>query len=386
MARPRRFRLGFLLLGLVVVALVIWAVFGHPKDNKPKKAPVVAVAAAKATVQDVPVAVTALGSALPWQGVTIRTQVNGKLLQVPVREGSYVSSGALLAQIDPAPYRAVLMQAQGNLKRDQALLENARLDLKRFETLASQDSIALQQRDTQRALVKQDEGIVLTDQGAVAAAQVNLNWCRITSPVAGRVGVRLVDPGNIVATTDTNGIIIVNQISPIAVTFTIPESDFQRLSDASNGFTRPLATEAFGQENGADLGAGELSIADNHVDQTTGMVLMKARFPNASQRLWPSQFVNVRLTLNTLSQVIIIPAGAVNHGPKGDFAYVIGADDKVSARPITVGLSQDDIAVIKSGIQVGDTVVTDGQLSLKPGSHVRIQKPSPAKGGKGAGA
>jgi multidrug efflux system membrane fusion protein len=379
MANPRRFRWGFALLGVLLVGLIIWAVVGAHKPAKTTKAPVVAVTAAKAVVRDVPVAVTAIGAAQAWQGVVIRAQVNGVLKRVPVHEGSYVAAGDLLAEIDSAPYRAALMQAQGALKRDRALLDEARIDLKRFQTLASQDSIAKQQVDTQGALVKQDEGTVLIDQGAVAAAQVNVNYCRITAPVSGRVGVRLVDPGNIVSTSDTTGIITVNQIMPIAVTFTVPQGDFQKLSDVSKAFTQPLVTQALSQETGGDLGSGELSIADNHVDATTGTVQMKARFPNASKHLWPNQFVNVRLTLQTLKQVTTIPATAVNQGPKGAFAYVVGPDRKVVARPITVTTTQDALAVVKSGVEAGDMVVTDGQLSLKPGSVVAVRKPSAQK-------
>jgi membrane fusion protein, multidrug efflux system len=386
MATHRRFRLGFALLGVVLLGLVLWASLHSRPSAKPlMKDPVVPVAVAAAAVKDVPVAVEAIGSALPWQGVTIRAQVNGKLLSVPVREGSFVKTGDVLAEIDPAPYRAALLQAQGALRRDQALLENARLDLKRYQELAAQDSIAGQQVDTQAALVKQDEGVVMTDQGAVAAAQVNLNYCHIVSPVTGRVGVRLVDPGNIVSTTDTTGIVTVNQISPMAVTFTIPEADFQRLATASANFTRPLATRAFGQENGADLGAGELSIADNHVDSATGMVLMKARFPNGDQRLWPNQFVNVKLTLNTLNGVLAIPAAGVNHGPNGAYAYVVGRGDRAELRPLDVALVQGGQAVIKSGLKPGERVVTDGQLSLKDGSRVSVHPATVAKGAGAAG-
>ena len=380
MERPRRFRLGFMLLGLLLLGMIVWFVLSNHKPKETKKVAPTPVAVAKAAVKDVPVAIAAIGSALPWQGVTIRTQVNGKLIAVPFKEGAYVKQGQLLAQIDEAPYRAVLIQAQGALKRDQALLAEARIDLKRYQTLAAQDSIAKQQVDTQAALVKQDEGTVLIDQGTVAAAQVNVNYCRITSPVTGRMGVRLVDPGNIVSTTDTTGIAIVNQITPIAVLFTIPEADFQRLSNVSHGFTIPLQTEASSQETSADLGQGELSIADNHVDQTTGMVQMKARFQNADQHLWPNQFVNVRLTLQTLQHAVAIPSGAVNQGPKGAFAYVVSADKTVSVRPIVVETTQDATAVIRSGIKPGETVVTDGQLILKPGAKVAIQG-----GGRNAG-
>jgi multidrug efflux system membrane fusion protein len=366
------------ILGALLVLLILWAIFGQHKAAKPAKIPTVPVTVAKAAVRDVPLTIIALGAAQAWQGVTIRTQVNGKLVKVAFHEGSYVAKGALLAEIDPAPYRAVLLQAQGALKRDQALLAAARVDLKRYQTLVAQDSIAKQQVDTQAALVKQDEGTVLIDQGTVAAAQVNVNYCKIRSPVAGRVGVRLVDPGNIVSTSDTTGIVTVNQIMPIAVTFTVPQGDFQRLSDVSGNFTRPMATEALSQETGAPLSAGELSIADNHVDQTTGTVALKARFGNADKRLWPGQFVNVSLTLQTLAHATVIPAAAVNQGPKGAFAYVVGADKTVTARPLTVAATQDAIAVIKAGLQPGETVVTDGQMSLKPGSTVAIRQPNGA--------
>ncbi len=374
-------RWGFVLLGLVLVGLIAWIVFAGHKPKEQKKVAPTSVSVAQATVEDVPLSIGALGSALPWQGVTIHTQANGKLLKVAFHEGSYVKAGDLLAEVDPAPYKAVLLQAQGALKRDQALLEEARLDLKRYQTLSAQDSIPRQQLDQQAALVKQDEGVVLADQGTVAAAEVNLRYCRITSPVTGRVGVRLVDAGNIVSTTDTTGIVIVNQITPIAVIFTVPQGDFQRLSDVSNGFSHPLLTTALSQETGAELGTGELSIADNKVDPSTGTVQLKARFPNDGHTLWPGQFVNVRLTLQTLSQATVIPAAAVNQGPKGPFAYVVGPDMKASMRPLVIAATQDQVAVVKSGIKPGETVVTDGQLSLKPGAAVSVHG-----GGQGKGA
>jgi multidrug efflux system membrane fusion protein len=379
MAVPRRLRWGFALLGLLLIALVLWAVVGRRPRPKAMRPPAVAVSVAKVAVQDVPISISVLGAAQAWQGVLIRAQVNGVLKNVAVREGSDVKAGELLAEIDCTPYRATLLQTQGALERDRALLEEARVDLARYQTLVAQDSIGTQQRDVQAALVKQDEGTVHVDEGSVAAAQVNVGYCRITSPVTGRVGVRMVDPGNLVSTTDTTGIIIVNQISPIAVTFTVPQGDFQRLSDVSNGFTRPLTTEALSQDTGAMLGTGELSIADNRVDQTTGTVTMKARFPNASKRLWPGQFVNVRLVLQTLPRVTAIPVTAVNQGPKGPFAYVVDADSKVAMRPITVLATQDAVAVIQAGLSPGETVVTDGQISLRPGVTVATRQPSASK-------
>jgi len=377
MAAPRRRRWGFVLLGVLLLGLVVWAVVAGRKPVKAAKPPSVAVSAAKVTAQDIPIAVTALGAAQAWQGVLINAQVSGMLTYV-AREGSDVAAGDLLAEINSAPYRAALVQAQGALRRDQALLEGARVDLARYQKLATQDSIARQQADDQAALVKQDEGTVRVDEGSVAAAQVNVNYCRIVSPVSGRVGVRLIDPGNIVSPSTTTGIISVNQIAPIAVTFTVPQGDFQRLSDASNAFTHPLTTQALSQETGAGLGSGELMISDNHVDPSTGTVEMKARFPNAAKRLWPGQFVNVRLTLQSLPRATTIPASAVNPGPNGTFAYVIGADRKVTARPIAILATQDATAVIRSGLKPGETVVTDGQMSLRPGLSVTIRSANPA--------
>jgi multidrug efflux system membrane fusion protein len=402
MAVRRRFSWVFVILGLLAVVLVGWVVL-HPKPKPKPKAPVVAVTAAVAQAQDVPVAITALGAAQAWRSDTILAQVSGKLLTVPFVEGSFVKAGALLAQIDPAPYRAALRQAEGALARDRALLANARLDLARYQALAAQDSVSRQTLETQAALVKEDEGTVMIDEGVVAADQINLNYTRVTAPIAGRVGVRLVDPGNIVtgnassaSVTTTSaagasglsgnttgsgggtGIAIVNQIEPIAVTFTVPQGDFQRISDVSAGFTRPLAVAATSQDTGAPLGQGSLTIADNRVDPSTGMVVLKARFPNADHHLWPGQFVNVSLTLQTLKQATTIPAAAVNQGPGGAFAYVVGADGVAKARPVKVASTQGSIAVVSSGVGAGETVVVDGQMILKPGSKVRARPPAPA--------
>ncbi|MBV9510410.1 MAG: efflux RND transporter periplasmic adaptor subunit [Caulobacteraceae bacterium] len=374
----RRFRSGFVVLGVIALALFAWGIFGK-KPAKPQKAPAVAVAVARVTSQDVPVVITALGAAQPWSSVTIHAQVSGKLLSVPFPEGGDVRAGQLLAQIDPAPFEAALLQAQGTLKRDQALLEDARLDLARYQTLAAQDSIARQQVDTQAALVKQDEGTVVGDEGAVKTAQVNLGYCRITSPTSGRAGVRLVDAGNLVSASDATGITTVNEVSPIAVTFTVPQGDFQRLFEASEGFRRPMKTEAISQDNSGLLDIGELSIADNHVDAATATVELKARFPNAKQTLWPGQFVNVQLTLQTLAHVLTVPNTAINQGPNGAFLYVVGPDDAVAARPVKVVASQGDIVVVKGNVKVGDAVVVDGQMVLKPGMKVRAATTPSAK-------
>jgi multidrug efflux system membrane fusion protein len=397
-SRRRRYWI-FGALGVVAVILVGWVAL-HGRSKKPAAPPSVPVTVAKATVQDVSVSITALGAAQAWTSVTVLAQVSGKLLSVDFTEGTDVRQGQVLAQIDPAPYQAVLTQAQGTLKRDQALLADARLDLARYQKLESENAIATQQVDTQAALVRQDEGTVLTDQGLVAAAEVNLRWCRIVSPIDGRVGVRLVDAGNLVSangsvsstpstaastnsssatSSGSTGIVVVNQIQPIAVTFTVPEGDFQHLLDVSNQFRTPLVTKALSQESGAILDTGELEIADNRVDPATGTVELKARFPNAQRKLWPGQFVNVQLMLQTMHQVTTIPVVAVNRGPNGSFVYVVQPDKRVAMRPVSLSWTQDTIAVVKTGVKPGDTVVTDGQMILKAGSLVRVAKTPTAK-------
>jgi len=365
MEQRRRLSKGFAVLGVVVVALVVWAALMATKPAKQQHQPPVPVTVATATVEDIPVTVSALGAAQAWQAVTITAQASGRLTYV-AQEGADVRAGELLAQIDPSLYQANLAQAQGALTRDQAMLADSRAVLARYQALLAQDSISRQQADSQAALVHQQEGLVEIDRGAVQAARVNLGYCRITSPVAGRVGVRLVDPGNVVQANGAAGIVSVNQIEPIAVTFTVPQGDFQRLSNASAGFSRPLTTVALSQETGQVLGAGELTVADNHVDQATGTVAMKARFPNAGRSLWPGQFVQVSLTLQTLPRAVVIPAAAVNQGPHGPFVYVVGADGKAHVRPLVVALTQDIRAVVQSGLQPGEKVVSDGQMLLRP--------------------
>ncbi len=390
--RPRhRWRRWILLaLGAAAVALLAWVIF-HKAPAPPAKPQPVTVTVATVLAQDVPVSITALGAAQAWTSDTILAQVSGILLSVNFVEGTNVKAGQLLAQVDPAPYQAALTQAQGTLARDQALLAGARVDLARYATLVKQDSIAKQTYADQEALVKQDEGIVLLDQGVVATAQVNLNWCRITSPIDGRVGVRLIDAGNYVttsgaasstsgvtgSTTGPVGIVIVNQIEPIAVVFSVPQGDYQRLAELSAGFSKPLATQALSQDTGASLGTGQLSIADNRVDPTTGSVKMKARFENMGDLLLPGQFVNVRLTLQTLPNATTIPTAAVNVGPSGPFVFVVGADQTVSVQPIKLGTIQGTTAVITSGLSPGQTVVTDGQMTLTAGSTVKVIAPAP---------
>jgi membrane fusion protein, multidrug efflux system len=371
----KRLPMGLVAAGAAALALFGWVLFHGSRSSTPSPPPATAITVAKVERRDVPVSINALAQAQGWQAVIVRAQVNGTLLQVPVREGSDVAKGDLIAEIDPAPFRALLMQAQGALSRDQAQLELAKLKLTRYRELGELDSIAGLDVDSQAALVSQLQGTVMVDQGEVAAAKVNLDYTRILAPVAGRVGVRLVDAGNVVSTTDTAGIVTINQISPIAVNFTVPQGEFQRLAQVSDGFHKTLTTEAYSQESGQLLDTGELVVVDNRVDPATATVQLKARFSNGERRLWPGQLLNVRLTLQTVRNVVALPTVAVNQGPKGPYAYVV-KDDTAEMRPIEVDLRQDDITVVKSGVEVGDTVVVEGQASLRPGAKVAVRHPS----------
>jgi len=377
----------------VALALFAWALF-HKKPQKPTPPRLVPVTAAKAATTNLPISISALGAAQAWTSDTIFAQVSGKLLKVNFAEGSEIHAGQVIAQVDPAPYQAALDVAEGTLRRDEATLAGAQRDLTRFQNLLKEDSIARQQVEDQEATVAQDQGTVQLDKGNVAAARINLRWCDIVSPINGRAGVRLVDPGNLVsagggsmasapntaaATNNTSatssgssGIVVINEIEPIAVTFTVPEGDFQRLNAMSNGFSKPLAVQAYSQENGALLGTGELRIADNRVDPATGTVELKARFVNDSKKLWPGQFVDVKLATQTIPNATVIPTSAINRGPKGEFAFVIGADGKAQMRPIVTEGTEGDLTAVKSGVKPGETVVTDGQMILKAGSAVRI--------------
>ena len=381
---PRKYRWGAAAIALPLIAIGAWAVMHRkaPAQTLHGGGPA-SVTTAQASLQDVTLTIDALGSAQAWRSAVIKAQVNGRLLDVPVKEGADVPAGAVLARIDPAPYRAALAQAEGALARDEALLQDAKLNLARDQKLEGQGWIARQAADTQAAQVKQYEGVVAMDRASVQTAQINLGYCNIKAPYAGRIGVRQVDPGNLVSATDATGLLTINEITPIAVTFTVPQGEFSRLAEASNGFKAPLAVQALSQETGASLGIGALSVADNHVDPASGTVALKAKFSNGDRSFWPGQFVNVRLKVQSLPNALVVPLAAVNQGPKGPFAYVVGADHHVAARPIVVAARQDASAVIASGLKPGEVVVTDGQMVLKPGMAVRVQS---AAGDTGTGA
>jgi multidrug efflux system membrane fusion protein len=352
---------------------------GAKSGKKPQDDPV-AVAVAVARLGNIQVRVPALGTVTPLASVTVRTQISGILQKIVFTEGQLVHQGDLLAQIDPRPYEAAVKQMQGNLRRDQAMLADARLDLKRYEGLVKEDSIAVQTLDTQRAVVAQDEGTVESDEGQLATAQVNLVYTHIVSPVTGRVGLRQVDQGNYVTPADTNGVVVVNQLQPITVLFSIPEDNVEALFRRMRG--GPLTVEAYDRTNSARLAEGRLLTADNQIDTTTGTVKLRAEFVNADGRLFPNQFVNVQLLLDLLENQVIIPVAAVHRGaPQGvttDFVYVINADSKVSVRPVTLGTTDGDQVAVSAGLKAGERVVTEGGDRLREGAAVMLPEATPA--------
>ena len=388
----RRSRWIFGAIGLILIAGLLW-LFLHPKPAKPAVPKSVPVSVMAVQVSSVPETITALGASQAWTSDNVVPQVTGMLTRVNFTEGANVKAGQVLAEIDPTQYQAALTQAQGTLAKDTAVLSEARTDLARYQTLVQQDSISRQTFEDQQAVVQQDEGTVQVDQGAVAAAALNLRWCHIVSPISGRAGVRNVDPGNVVSAssgqgtttltsgaTASTGIVIINQIDPIAVVFSVPQGDYQRLVEVSDGFRKPLKTEALSQETGASIATGELQIADNKVAPTTGTVTMKAKFANPNAALLPGQFVNVSLTLQTLAQAITVPSSAINQGPNGPFVYVVGPGEKAQIRPVKPGPAEGTVTVIQSGLKAGEKVVVDGQSSLDAGILVREVNGSPAAG------
>ncbi len=335
-----------------------------------------AVRTAPAVAGDMPVVLNELGTVTPLATVTVQTQISGYLQQVAFTEGQMVKPGDFLAQIDPRPYQAALETAQGTLAHDQALLAEARIDLARYQKLASQDSIAKQQVDTQAALVKQYEGSVLSDQGTVDTQKTNLIYCHITAPVAGRVGLRQVDQGNYVTPSLTNGLVVITQLQPISVIFTVPEDALpQIMPRLAAGVKLPVT--AFDRTDSHKLAEGVMAVLDNQVDTTTGTVKIRAMFDNTDSALFPNQFVNVQLLVNTIQNTVLVPTAAIQRGVPGTYVFVVKPDDTVSVQTVTIGPGDGTNTAVLKGLSIGEAVVIDGTDRLHEGAKVTVPAATP---------
>jgi multidrug efflux system membrane fusion protein len=340
---------------------------------------VVPVVSAAVSRRDVPIWLEGLGTVNAFYTVTVKPQVDGRIDKVLFTEGEAVKKGAVLLQIDPRPYQIQLESAHAALARDQANSKNARLNLDRYKTLSEQHLIAVQQMTDQQATADQLDAQIAADRAAMDAAKLNLDFAQVKSPIDGVTGVRLVDPGNVVHATDTTGLVVVTQLDPIAVIFTLPEDDLPSIMKArAEG---PLTVQALSRDGDRPLGEGTLSVIDNEINQATATARLKAIFDNPQRMLWPNQFVKARLRLTTRKDAIVAPAAVVQHGPQGTFAYVVGADSRASVRPIEVEAIQGDIAIVSRGLSPEEQVVVEGQAQLRPGIRVA---PRPAAGASSA--
>jgi multidrug efflux system membrane fusion protein len=368
----RRFGLIAGAFALIGVGLAAWHWAGQPAEAQaPASAPAaIPVQAETATKADVPIYETGLGNVQAFNTVTVKVRVDGELQKVDFTEGQMVKAGDLLAQIDPRPLQAQLDQAIAKEAQDQAQLGNARLDLRRFQDLASRQFATQQSVDTQKALVAQLEATIKGDEAAIENARVQLGYTTVTAPLTGRTGIRLIDQGNIVHATDANGIVVLTQLQPISVIFTLPEDDLPAIADAQA--KGPVTIAALSRDSKSALDQGTLALVDNQIDQTTGTLRLKATFPNPHNRLWPGQFVNIRVLLRTDSNVLTVPSGAIQRSASGLYVYRVKPDSTVEVQPVEVGPYGDHDAVVTAGLHPGDRVVTAGQYRLQPGARVAV--------------
>ena len=382
------FLLSFLLVILAVAGVVWWAQHQSAPQQSPGggrsgSAPM-SIVPETVGKGDIGINLNALGTVTSLATVTIRTQISGYLIKVVFKEGDEVRKGDLLAEIDPRPYEAALAQQRGQLARDEALLKGAQVDLTRYQGLAAQNAVPHQTLDTQIALVAQDQGLVEADRAAVKAAEVNLNYCRILSPLDGRVGLRLVDQGNYVTPGDASGLVVITQIQPISVLFTVPEDNLQAIaSRLREGATLPAAAYDRGGIN--KIADGTLQTFDSQIDPTTGTIKLRALFPNDSKLLFPNQFVNVRLLVDTHKDVVTMSTAGVQRGVPGTFVYLVNTDNAVSVRPVKLGVTDGDGVEVLSGLQPGDRVVIDGADKLRDGAKIVLRSEADAGGAKPAG-
>ena len=376
--RPRGRYLRWIVAAVVLalIAFGLWHIFERKPAARGAAAQVVKVA--QATPGDMPVILNELGTVTPTATITVMPNqaVSGYLVDVPFQEGQDVQKGQLLAQIDPRPYQAALDQALGTLQRDQGLLGEAKMDLARYEKLTSQNSIARQQAEDQVYVVRQNEGSVKLDEAAVETAKLNLTYCHITSPIAGRVGLRLVDPGNYITGSSSTGLAVITTIKPTTVQFTVAQNDLGKVVERFHTPGVKLPVTAYTSDNSKKLATGTLYALNNQMTMSTGTVTLRATFANDDEALFPNEFVNVQLLVDTLHQAVLVPTTAVLSGAPGNFVYLVGKNDTVSVHKVTLGPSDGKNTVIASGLNVGDTVVTDGTDRLSDGTKIRTAAPS----------
>ncbi|BEV15875.1 efflux RND transporter periplasmic adaptor subunit [Herbaspirillum sp. DW155] len=384
---PRRSTLAIAVAAALLLAAGVagWSTMQRASaadQSTAKAAPPVAVSLARVQERDLPLYLAGVGTVTANASVVVKTRIDGQLDKVGFEEGEDVKKGQLLAQIDSRALQAQLAQAEAQRARDAANLMNARLDLQRYTTLRGQDAATQQQLDTQKALVAQLEATVKTDEAQVAYARVQLSYTTINAPISGRVGARLVDPGNIVHAADTTGLVVINQIDPITVVFTLPEEAVVSINRAQRNSQKPLKVIAAARDSQEVLATGKLVLLDNQINTSNGTVQLKARFDNAEHKLWPGQYVNARLVMNSHGNALTVPAAAIQRNQQGTYVYAIDQEDKASMQPVKVDRIQDGIAVLAadSGVTADQRVVIDGQYKLKPGSRIVESKPQPAKG------
>lgn len=369
---PVPWLIGFALIATAVAAWWFWPRPESPSGNRGNASVTVPVVAATAQKGDVDINFSGLGTVTSLATVTIRTQISGQLMRLAFKEGQHVTKGDLLAEIDSRPYELALQQAQGALARDQALLQDAQLDLNRYKNLATSNAIPRQQLDTQQALVHQYEGTVASDMAQINTAKLNIEYCHITAPITGRVGLRQVDEGNYVTPGDPNGIIVITQLQPITVIFTLPEDNLPAVRKRLQA-NATLPVTAYNRNGTIQLATGTLSTVDNQIDTTTGTVRLRAHFANQDESLFPNQFVNVRLLVDILKDAVTAPTAAIQRGAPGTFVYLVEPNDTVSVRVVDLGPSDGSHVAIRSGLSPGERVVVDGADKLRPGAKVTLR-------------
>jgi multidrug efflux system membrane fusion protein len=376
----RRRWMGLVVVCLLVIGAIVFIASGSQKTpggakQAPPAVPGVPVVAAPVKKSDFRIYLSGLGSVTPLNTVTVKTRVDGELTTVLFKEGQLVSKSELLAEIDPRPFEVQLTQAQGAMARDRAQLENARLDLLRFQDLVKKDLIPKQQLDTQASLVNQFEGAVKADQGQIDSARLQLTYSRITAPFSGRIGLRQVDAGNIVHASDATGLAVITQMQPIAVIFSLPEDSLSQILGKIRSGVK-LTVEAYDRDQKQKLATGTLLTVDNQIDPTTGTVKLKAEFPNRNYELFPNQFVNARLLIEVKHDAVIVPSQAIQRGQQGAFVYVVKTDQTAEMRPVTIGISQEGNASITSGLSADELVVVEGADRLRNGGKVEVKGPT----------